>query len=329
MKVYIDPSCDMLYSSYYIKGLEKNFGRKNIKFDNRYFRKFNHNNDFFALVLAKNNELRRIVIDFSDSENTQDDALIWCDTYAKINISNKEYNYPEKIIPIGPAFGIKLYSPLKTKVMAFLNYWKAKDRIPDKRRFFDDYKAQLNRMNIDEYYPNENLDNYVFFTSTIWKDEKKTNDFRANFIKACKENQEILFDGGFAPRPDNDVPGYEDITVNKRYSIEEYISNMKKSSITFNTPAVLDCHGWKLGEFLCFGKAIISTPLSRKLPADLSDGKHLLITDGTQEDMKLKIQQLIANPDLITELKANSRRYYESELSPKKVIERITKAAFS
>ena len=104
---------------------------------------------------------------------------------------------------------------------------------------------------------------------------------------------------------------------------------MKKSSITFNTPAVLDCHGWKLGEFLCFGKAIISTPLSRKLPADLSDGKHLLITDGTQEDMKLKIQQLLANPDLIAELKANSRRYYESELSPKKVIERITKAAFS
>ncbi|SFU18117.1 hypothetical protein SAMN04489724_4769 [Algoriphagus locisalis] len=329
MKVYIDPSSDILYSSYYIKGIEELFGKKNIKFSNNYFRDFKHNNHFFALVLKSKDAERKIIIDFADSEEVDIIALNWADTYAKINKSDIAYPSPEKIIAIGPSFGIHIYSFFKTGYMAISNYLKASSRIPNKRRFFSDYKAQLNRMSIDEYYPNKNVNNYVFFASSLWKKEKKTNDFRANFIKACIENPDIEFDGGFAPRPRKDVPGYDEITVTTRYSITEYLGNMKKSSIAFNTPAVLDCHGWKLGEFLCFGKAIISTPLSRKLPKALQDRKHLLFTDGSQDDIQEKIKNIIVNPELLTELKNNARKYYEEELSPKKVIERITKATFS
>ena len=329
MKVYIDPSSDILYSSYYIEGLEQFFGKKNTKFSNRYFKGFSHNNHFFAFVIEKGDTIRKIAVDFSDSENANEEALTWCDTYAKVNVSTKDYSFPEKILPIGPSFGIQLYSLFQTGIVAFSNFLKAKNRIPNKRKFFSDYKAQLNRMKLDEYYPNNNLDSYVFFASSLWKKEKKTNDFRANFIKACIENKDIDFEGGFAPRRIKDVPGYDEITVTTRYSIAEYIANMKKSTITFNTPAVLDCHGWKLGEFLCFGKAIISTPLSRKLPEDLVDGKHLLVTDGSQGDIQEKIKNIISSPELLTELKNNARNYFEEVLSPKKVIERISTFTFS
>lgn len=93
----------------------------------------------------------------------------------------------------------------------------------------------------------------------------------------------------------------------------------------FNTPAVLDCHGWKLAEFLSLGKTIISTEISRKLPSQLLNNKHIVLTTGTEEDIKNKIEFLLENKTLTTKLEKNSREYYENFLAPTKVIELILK----
>lgn len=322
MKVYIDSACDIHYSSFYIKGLEQCFGRNNLHFKNKPFNELKFNNHFFAFIIKENSIETRIIIDYADSSMIDKIASEWSDIYCKINIDeSKNYN-TNKLVSIGPSFGINIYTPTRTLFLALMNFLKSRKRIHSLRRFFSNYKAQLKRPKINDYYPCAEQDDYIYFAGSLWKKELKTNTFRANFIKACLIKN-IKFEGGFAPRTKNDIHGYQDLTMKVRDTMKSFLKKTKKSIVAFNTPAVLDCHGWKLAEYLCYGKAIISTDLSRKLPSKLIDQKHILITDGSQKDIETKLEILINDKKLRSILKENARTYFENELSPEKVIRKI------
>jgi glycosyltransferase involved in cell wall biosynthesis len=322
MKIYIDSACDIFYSSFYIKGIKECWGKDKVFFKNKPFSNLNFNNHFLAFIIKEKLKEKKIIIDFSDSSEIDEEALRWSDLYCKINIKENKYYNTQKLVSIGPSFGIKIYSLQKTLYISVVNFIKSYKRINNKRQFFSNYKAQLNRPKIDDYYPRNEKENYIYFVGSLWKKELKTNSFRANFIKGCL-SKKIKFEGGFAPRTNNDIHGYEDLTMKARDKIKTFIYKTKKSIVVFNTPAVLDCHGWKLAEFLCFGKAIISTPLSRKLPSELLDEKHMLITDGSQKDIEEKLERLIKDKNFRDLLKKNSRQYFENELAPIKVIHKI------
>jgi glycosyltransferase involved in cell wall biosynthesis len=325
MEVYIDASCDILYSSYYIKGLRDIYGRKNLKFSKKFFKNFQHNNHFLAIVLKNKDYFKKIIIDFTDSSDIDQNALEWSDIYAKINIDDT-YNFnSNKIISIGPGFGIKIFSNWLTIYYAIKNLLKSYTYIPDKKRFLSDYKAQLARPTLEEFYPENYKHNYIYFTSSLWKKEQETNKYRTNFINACIKNKNIEFEGGFFPRTKNDIKGYEKITLASKDNMKKYLTNIKKSMICFNTPSVKGCHGWKLAEFLCLRKAIISTPIIRKLPKPLYNGKHFLITNGSEKDISAKIDKLISNTELMEEISANARAYFEKYLTPANVIRQIIK----
>ena len=106
-------------------------------------------------------------------------------------------------------------------------------------------------------------------------------------------------------------------------SILEYTNGFKKSFVAFSTPSVMDCHGWKLGEFCAMSKAIISTPLSRVMPGDFEPNIHYLLSDGSVEDLKTKINLLVENEDLRLFLKSNINNYFNQYLAPEIVIKRI------
>ena len=322
MKIYIDSACDIYYSSFYIKGLEQCFGRTNLYFRNKPFIELKFNNHFFAFIIKENFFETKIIIDYADSSEIDKIALKWCDIYCKINIDENVNYFTHKLVSIGPSFGIKIYSTVKTLFLAFVNFLKSRNRIDNSKRFFSNYKAHLKRPEISHYYPGTAENNYIYFVGSLWKKELKTNTYRANFIRACL-TKNIKFEGGFAPRTKNDIQGYDNLTMKTRDTMESYMKKQKQSIVAFNTPAVLDCHGWKLAEFLCFGKAIISTDLSRKLPSKLIDKKHILMTNGSQKDIEAKLETLINDENLRKILEKNARTYFENELTPKKVIQKI------
>jgi len=119
------------------------------------------------------------------------------------------------------------------------------------------------------------------------------------------------------PRTHNDVEGFEAHTVSKRYTLKKYIHKTQESAIVFNTPAVLDCLGWKLGEFLALGKAIISTPLTRVMPAT---GKRDFYLETKEEDIGVQVRALMADKAARKRLEENAHQYYCDYLSPEKVI---------
>lgn len=321
-KVYIDPSCDILYSSFYIQGLYEIFGKKNVKFSSHNFKQFQHNNHFLAFILECNLIQYKMIIDFTDVNRINEKALQWSHIYGKVNLDSSAIS-SNKVIPIGPSFGVKLFSLVDTFRYALSNLYNSKSRIKNKRRFLSDYKNQFIRPKLSDYeYKNSQTD-YIFFMSSLWIKELRTNRFRANFIVTCKQNKNIRFEGGFAPRSFNDMEDYSDITTKKRIPMKEYIQKMKSSMIAFNTPAVRDCHGWKLAEYLILGKAIISTDLSRLLPTPLIDKYHLVFSDGSISDLDKKIKEIICDKDYRNKLEKNAKEYFENQLAPSKVIIRM------
>ncbi len=328
INIKIDASSDFLYSSYYIYGFEKYIGGKNIKYSNKEFSKFEHNNKFFAAIIYKEHIPKKLIIDFGDSEKIDMLAYDWSDIYAKINIKLDEDENLNKLISIGPSFGVKFKSIFSTLILLFTNLLKSRKRIQNKKKFISDYiNTYIHRVKINSYENKKLIENKIFFLASIWKKETSTNTYRKNFIEACLNYQNIRFEGGFAPRNDNNNLEFEKY-IDKKYKLKEYINNIKGSKLVFNTPAVFSCHGWKLAEFCVLGKAIISTPLSRKMPGHFSENEHYILTDGSEVDLKNKINLVINNDDLRQKLQNNVLKYYEEFLEPTKVAEILINQLF-
>lgn len=323
--VYVDPACDFLYASFYIHGLRQLF--PSLSYSSRYFKSFKHNNCHFAFVLRRGKSVFKGLIDFGDSYEIDAKALEWCDVYGKININAERcaLSTHPKLMALGPGFAIRLHAPVKTWRLALINYVKAAPRIGNKRRFFADYYAQLRRQPLSYYQAQPSLSDYIFFAGALWKKEQETNRTRANYIRACRRLSGVRFEGGFAPRSQNDIPGYEDLTMAANVPMADYLLKLKESATVFNTPVILDCHGWKLGEFMALGKAVVATPVINQLPRPLNHGEEVLFVNGSEEQIYAALEKLIGDKALRRRLEENIRAYYLEYVAPDRAIARLLK----
>lgn len=325
MMIYVDPACNILYSSYYLYGFKRRY-KCRIKFVSRYFEHIQHNNQFTALVVERNGKSKNVIIDFNTRSSIDDSALAWCDVYAKVNLDLKD-QFTKKILAIGPLMAIKVFSFPQTIWYAASNLARSLNRVSNVKQFLSHYRAQLLRPEYSDYSPMPSKKNYVFFISSLWKKEAWANDLRSNFITSCKKNELVDFEGGFAPRSTNDIQGYEFNTLPSRIGMKEYMQKTKRSALVFNTPSNDFCNGWRFAEYLSLGKAILSSPLRRVMPGDFRDGRHVIFTDGTEEDITTKVNQLILNDKLKSDLEKNAFDYFRQYLAPEAVVERILTAA--
>lgn len=336
-KVFIDPRSTINYSSFYIKGLYDVFGKKNVRFSEKYFKTLTEIDMLMAFVVVERDITKKIIIDYRDQSDVISNAWLWADIYAKINVNKNTLpdNVPDKLVCIPPSFAIKLWNPYELICNLFGNFVKAgiikrsKDRNIHLQpvRWIRNYLSLLKRQKL-EYYEqvNNHTDNYVFFASTFWHEgmKMKTNIFRKHYILSCYNNPKIDYEGGFfinkgVPCPD-DIP--PKLLFYKFIPNSVYTEKIKKSRFVFNTPAVLNCHGWKLGEFLCMGKAIISTPLANELSEPLIHGRHIYLIDDIK-DMDTAINILLNDDELLFRLEKNAKDYYNKFVAPAKVVEQI------
>jgi len=339
-KAFIDPRSTINHSSYYIQGLYDVLGKKNIRFSSRYFSNLKEIDMLMAFVLISNGVSKKIIIDYRDQSDVIEEAILWADIYAKINInaSTRQHRLAEKLFNIPPSFAIKIWSPIELIFHLCNNFIQAKiiKHIKDNNihlrpiRWIRNYLTLLKRQTLQKYSTQNQSpkDNYVFFVSTLWPNHDNTNEGRYQYISTCSQKPEINFEGGFfinkliwgtTPIPDS-IPQklfYYNFLSNKTYT-----EKIKKSLFVYNTPAVHNCHGWKLSEFLCMGKAIISTPLINELPVPLEQNKHICFVDDKQ-DVEKAVTLLLEDKEFRNNLERNAKMYYNSYVSPVKVIESI------
>ena len=338
MKIRIYPGFRIHRYSFYIQGIQSSSRAKDIYYSSRGFPRFG---PYYLTFVFEGNPERKVFIHEGDSTRFHKEGLEWCDVYAKVNVDPDSIpgEYASKIMAIGPSFGVRvfwgapaLWHAVKTYGLCVLY----KDRYVINRltkHFWDYWKQFWYRLPEDAYEPGVSSSDYIFFASSLWETASETNNYRALFIEACRSLDGIQFEGGFVlkkkERLTHTFECFQNLIVDKRYPLSEYIQKTKASAVVFNTPAVHQCHGWKLGEFLALGKAIVSTPLSRQLPAPLVHGRDIHYVDESPESMKSAVQLICQNSEYREQLERGARKYYLAYLKPSRVIERILKAAYA
>ncbi len=315
--ITVHSSFSALYYGYYLEALLQQFPYARLRFSGKGMPSNNRNIFCFTLVLP--HEKIKLVIDAEDPENPDEALLQWSDVYGKVNLPANAADWnSEKFVCLGPSFGVRPQPKWKA-----IN-WLVRNQLAigginkevRKANLWPYYAVLKDRLALSKYIPEQGRSDYLFFTATLWKKEAQTNEFRANFIRAGRSTPGIVFEGGFAPRRIGTVEGFENETWNGRIGLPEYLQKMKRSMVAFNTPAVMGCHGWKLGEYLALGKVILSTPLLRALPSPLEHGKHIWYTNGTEQDMKSALEMLQKNEGLRRSLEQNARAYFDQYASP-------------
>lgn len=346
MRVIIDPRSDFLYSSFYINGLTDLFGERNIVFSARPFRelpvsrKFGYPNLNFVIRRAGEKD-RNFTVQVNDTWKLNHDLYTWCDVYGHVNANFRETpkeQYP-KLVSLAPSFGIRCWSATKTITCSVLNFFNTQDidylfntsLLRAVRKHFGVYKRLLQRCELSDYHSTiSSAEDYVFHLSTLWysdqwnRNDEGMNRARANFIRACKSVPALNFEGGFVADKRSSTQEFRDCLYDDHPAgipLNAWIIKTLKSAVVFNTPAFWNCHGWKLGEYLAMGKAILSTTLLNDLPAPLIHGKHIHFVENDQQKMKEALVYILEHKEYRKKLEQGASEWWEQYGTPVRSLE--------
>jgi hypothetical protein len=143
---------------------------------------------------------------------------------------------------------------------------------------------------------------------------------------AAFEHNLINMEGGLLEDKSSSSNLFEHSKTNVKSSLFDWVKKTKESELVFNTPAFWDCHGWKLGEYLALGKAIITTPLSNDLPKPLIHGTHVhVIPDSSTESIREAVVYILENSSYRKHLESNARKYWEDYGTPEMALQLLFK----
>lgn len=312
------PDSSPQYYGYYLIGLQRALGRLRIRFSRNDLPPLLGPRDGLPVLLEDGT---RLFIAADDLTRVNNDALAWCQAYGMVNLDRHARRGPEtspKILPIGPNFGIRW-----TTYAGVVRYLAVARRstpgsfasFPSRLRAA--LKHHHQRVTFEHYYHGRSADDYIFFLASAWSRHPETDTSRAEFIRVVKSQEGIRFEGGLV--------GSEDATcaAPRAYSLFEYLARTRASLLAFNTPAVHSCLGWKLGEHLAMGKAIVSLPLTREMPAPLTDRSDVHFVDGSDASIVDAIGRLATDRVYRGTLESGALRYYRAHLAPEVVINRL------
>lgn len=336
LQAKVNPLNHIAYSSFYIYALREVLGPKAVRFDSKPFQGLSARSQQSRglLFTLKQGDLpeKKFFICGNDSYQIEEEIYEWCDVYASVNANFKKTPGREKLVSLVPSFGVRIWNTGGTVLAALSNamcYFRYAQEHKVKT-FLGNYKRLLNRPFYTDMTPEPSLSDYVFFCSTLWyndeynQNDRQVNARRANFIRACKGLEDVRFEGGFvAQQGRSSTDLFRDCLSETSYPYSEWLRKTKQSALVFNTPAFWDCHGWKLGEYLALGKAIISTPLSNDLPAPLTHGVNIHYVEDDMDSMKEAIKYIIKNPEYKRQLERGAREYWDAYGTPEKSLELI------
>lgn len=297
-------------SSYYLKGLTE---VGNVRYEpNQEFQKFNGTP--FLIFRFKS---KIIIIDNRDPIGVQKDLYEESYSYYVTNkLKTREDYNQSKIKALFPHYPLNLS----------LAYFKYFGSFWIQKMGFENVLKDLYRQNQRPIYKPltkaKLQENYIFFSGSIWQKEKEANLQRAEFVKACKQHKEIIFEGGLIPRADGNDLGFDTVLGPKRYTYKDFANRSARSLINFSNPAVLGAVSWRFAEFLNMETFVLSLPWQIELPVDPKHGKEIhMISD--LEELPGIIEYVIRNPIYHQQIAKGGKAYFNKYCEPKAQIKRI------
>lgn len=297
MEVVIDPRFRIPYYTYILEGLIGSGYRVT-------FRSLDRPLGGGMALLHKG---RKVWVDTNDMAEVDRDAYGWADIMGKANCTEPDVARLDRLQPLGPVFGVRYW----TLTSGYLAGARLVLRGAPPRSTLAGIRFQgKTRLPLRSYVSNpSNVDlDFVYHRSRSWAGKHAgTNDSRERFIEAL----------GLAGI------GGETALTDERVPLQSYLERTSKSMLVFNSPAVHDCLGWKLGEYLAMGKAIVSTELNRALPEPLIHGTHIHLVRDDVSDIAEAILQIRSDAAYRAHLEREARAWFERVLAPAAVVHRL------
>ena len=292
----VDPRCKLSYYTYVLQGLIDT-GRR-IR-----FRPLDCPRSSGAAMIIDGTQVWVHTDD--NAEDIPEGPVAWADVVARVNVVPGATG----VLPLGPLFGLRIWPlPRGYATVAALVRGGAHPR-----RALEYVRFQgITRVGIDQYVPGASDPRYVFGRSRNWIGPHGTvREPRMRFADAVRG-----------------LPLEADVSVtDERMDLHEYLERTRRSAVVFSNPAAHGCLGWKLGEFLALGKAIITVPIHGDLPSPLRHGEHLHVVEDDVDAMREAILQITQDHEYRGRLEAGARDWYEANMSPRRVGERLLAAA--
>jgi hypothetical protein len=322
VRIVVHPATDLPYASMVLDGFAQVLGAGGVRYSTAGFPGWYRIGRTMAFYL-EDDPAARGFLSFTDQPIVHPIGRAWARVHCAVNVDEDAAG--GGVLPLGPAFGVRLRSPaLTARHVAATWRWAgvrgARDALERTRLVA---RHERRRTVIDAYRPVASDPDYVFYVAWPWAKHAEVNPPRAQFVAACRRAPGLTFEGGFAPRRRADVPEVLELSAPRRYGIREYLARVGRSAVAFNNPAVHGCLGWKLGEFLALGKATISLPVTRALPAPLEHGVHLHVVDGSPEAFDDALARLRTDHRYRCSLEVNARQWYEEHLAPAALARRL------
>jgi len=262
---------------------------------------------------------KRFVIDAWDKSIVNEWWWKWCDVYGKVNLPLDMT--VGKVVPIGPGFGIKAWGvgSILSTLLRSARWRKGRTRLQYAGGFVRQWHK---RLPLSALAPGRSDPSYIFALHRYWPTEPDVNELRARFMRVAKTSDGVVFEGGFVSSDHDPLRGDVDLR-HSQVSYRHWLQLTRKSAVVLNTPAVYGCLGWKFGEYLALGKAIVSTPIQQQLPADLEHGIDIHVIDGSEDSMQDAVQRITRDGAYRRRLEANSRAYFDRYLHPRVAIQRL------
>jgi len=291
------------YSSYYLYGLNKAFNIK-FKMDNT-FLKYNNKPILIFKIKGKMGVINNDDPVFFD-QNLYDRS----DAYFVTNklLDNTSFQQ-EKVKSLFPHYPINIL-PLYLRLFNFhlLKHLKFK-------AFAKEIYTLIRRPLYKNYNLKTEKDNYVFFSSSIWKDEVETNRIRSEFIRYCKSDKRLVFEGGFIPRSDGNNFNFNEELNQTKYPPKVFSKLSKESKIVLNNAAVWGAVSWRLAEYLNQSLFVLSFPFKIELPVPLNHEEEIYAIEHVS-DYKKVFDTVLTNPDYHKRIAENGKGYFSKYCTP-------------
>lgn len=319
--IVVQPWFNPEYYGYFWEGLRHHFGdRLRIADDERfvdlrepgYYRP----RDTFAFVAGE----RRYFISANDHTTVNPIAADWADVYGKVNV----FPGTPGVTPTGPSFGVRAWSTAEGLTLArrFLTTrppkgWGARQLVATLRR-------QSRRRPLSGYQPAKSAEASapVHYVGTYWTNHPEAVAPRLRMVRAARAALGSAFVGGLVSQTErlpSEFQAFETTAIEQA----EYIRRIRASRLVLNHDAVHGCLGWKLGEYLALGKAIVTTPIVNSMPAPLVHGNHWHVSEDHEEALTDSIRSVADDDDYRRHLELNARDYYSEYLAPDVMIGRL------
>lgn len=285
-----------------------------------------------GILYLENN--KTIFFDYSDDIKFIDDPKQY-DFYFKRSLAFE--NYSTNVYPLNFQVNYSYKSLNLLLKFGFNDLRNSRNRIEIMRAmdYFNSFtKLSHNAMDIRNFPKNVTDNNgKIIFHTRLWNpenhldiEEKKRREIQNQFrIDACRIIKNNFKNSSVGLFPDElSAKIAPDLLLNvKSTSKKEYFKSLRNADIGIADDGLKDTPGWKIGEYLLFGKAVITTPLNIVIEGfEEYTNYEKLSTRNSFSELPEKIESLLMRKNYF-EMGQNNLIWSENYLHPKNYFKRI------